>query len=187
MFLLCSKTSTIQQYNNVDWLLRDLSCFRPEGKTSSVSELLGSIYASWSLLGPCFRSSLKLLRPGHGKEQHMCSCSSLQYVFPCVTYPKDVSNETAVTVTIRVLVVQFMFISIKNTVPMDRFSWQTRCLNFFQFGTLVKQIQEHMLHKEWSFVIDEELKIAPPGSRFNCIRLMRPSRGQPIPIPPTKN
>ena len=68
--------------------------------------------------------------------------------FPCVTYPKDVSNETAVTVTIRVLVVQFMFISIKNTVPMDRFSWQTRCLNFFQFGTLVKQIQEHMLHKE---------------------------------------
>ena len=148
-------------YSNVDWLLRDLSCFRPEGKTSSVSELLGSIYASWSLLGPCFRSSLKLLRPGHGKEQHMCSCSSLQYVFPCVTYPKDVSNETAVTVTIRVLVVQFMFISIKNTVPMDRFSWQTRCLNFCQLGTLVKQIEVHMLRtlEEWSLVINEELKI----------------------------
>jgi len=131
MFLLCSKTSTIQQYNNVDWLLRDLSCFRPEGKTSSVSELLGSIYASWSLLGPCFRSSLKLLRPGHGKEQHMCSCSSLQYVFPCVTYPKDVSNETAVTVTIRVLAVQFLFISIQKYCTNGSFLMANSLSEFF--------------------------------------------------------
>jgi len=76
----------------------------------------------------------------------MCSCSSLQYVFPCVTYPKDVSNETAVTVTIRVLAVQFLFISIQKYCTNGSFLMANSLSEFFQLGTLVKQIEVHMLH-----------------------------------------
>jgi len=51
--------------------------------------------------------------------------------FPCVTYPKDVSNETAVTVTIRVLAVQFLFISIQKYCTNGSFLMANSLSEFF--------------------------------------------------------